>query len=130
MNSHLPSKVTMSFPADTAQLAKLGTFLRNHCASYPRSILIELAVTEVIVNAIKHGRAQACRVSLEQNDGCLKADIWNDGVAFDPAKAVPNAMGELRENGYGIAIIQELSSDIDYRFEQGWNKLGLTFERT
>ncbi len=120
--------VYLCFSANTAQLASLGAFLRNNCGAYPKSILIELAVTEVVVNAIKHGRASNCQVHLEQTSRCLKAEIWDDGLAFDLRQANPKRLGELREHGYGVGIVQEACDSLDYTFENGWNKLSLFFQ--
>lgn len=123
---------SLAFAADTAQLAELGAFLRDACAEHPRRILIELAITEVVVNAIKHGAASNIRVSVTQLDGEFKLSVADDGDYFDTSKAVSKPVGDLRTSdlrtgGYGVGIIQNASSQLTYTHQGGWGTLILSF---
>ena len=120
-------RTSLAFAADTAQLAQLGAFLRDVCGEHPRCILIELAVTEVVVNAIKHGSASNIKVSVTQLNEELELSVADDGSYFDTSKAVSETTGELREGGYGVGIIQKASSQLVYTHQGGWGTLTLTF---
>lgn len=118
---------SLTFAADTAALAELGAFLRAECAEHPRCILIELAVTEVVVNAIKHGLASNIRVSIHARDEELELRVTDDGARFDTSKAASLSTGELREGGYGVGIIQKAASELSYDYQDGWGTLTLLF---
>jgi anti-sigma regulatory factor (Ser/Thr protein kinase) len=119
---------TIKFPADTVQLEALGAFIQSNCADHPQVILLELAVVEVVTNAIRHGHAKECRVSVLRSDETFHITIEDDGEQFDITDQTAKPMGDLREGGYGVAIIQQTSKAVEYSFQGGWNILTLTFQ--
>lgn len=123
----MPSQRT-SFTADTSELETLSKFIEVHC-HHSKGILIELALIEVVVNAIEHGQASYFDVEIEDSAHAYKITIHDDGKAFNPAieKALP--MGELREGGYGLGLIQQLSTNSHHSYENGKNKLTLEFKK-
>ena len=129
MSDSTSSKQQLSFKADTSELAALGAFLQEHCHEHPQVILIELAVTEVVVNALKHGAAKWCHVSVEKTSKSFKIEVADDGQAFDMSQATPKPMGELREHGYGLGIIHKVTEQLEYSHDDGWGRLTLSFAR-
>ena len=118
---------TLTFPAETAALADLGAFVRDTCSAQPQVILLELAVTEVAVNAIKHGGAAHCRLEVREHSDGLELRFADDGAPFDITAAEAKPMGELRESGYGAGIVQKAATRLHYAHRDGWNTLTLTF---
>lgn len=127
--SQSSTRQELAFKADTSELAALGAFIRKHCQGHPQISLIELAVTEVVVNALKHGAAKHCRVSVEKTPSSFEVDVEDDGLAFDISQAVPKPMGELREHGYGLGIIHHVTQRLEYSRDDGWGCLTLSFAR-
>ena len=120
---------TLSFAAETAALADLGAFVRDTCREHPQVILLELAVTEVVVNAIKHGGATRCQLGVHEFADRFELLFADDGAPFDLSEATPKPMGELRESGYGAGIVHKAATDLRYAHRDGWNTLTLTFAR-
>ena len=119
----------LSFPANTAHLEMLGEFIKSLCAEHSKLMAIELAVTEVVVNAIKHGGASFCTVSANNEEDCCLV-IEDDGKAFNPLESVALPLNELRGGGYGLAIVQQVTSNMHYERNNNHNKLVLKFKNT
>ena len=75
----------------------------------PREILSETTthdilriVRELVVNAIRHGRAQHIKVAGELRNGQVRFSVRDDGCGFDPSSA-PGA----REGHFGLQGIRE-----------------------
>ena len=118
---------SLSFAASTASLADLGAFIRDSCSKNPKVVLIELAVSEVVMNAIKHGQAKSCLVSVSEDTDHYKVIVKDDGAPFDSVNADAKPMGELREGSYGIGFIKETAKELQYAYVDGWNQLTLLF---
>ncbi len=118
----------LHLPANTAELEALGKFIQTHC-HHSKCILIELALVEVVVNAIEHGHASFFDLEIEDATNAYKITIKDDGKAFNPAAEQAQPMGELREGGYGLGLIQQLSTNSHHSYENGQNKLTLEFEK-
>lgn len=118
----------ISLPADTAELETLAKFIETHC-HHSKRILIELALIEVVVNAIEHGEASYFDVEIEDVINSYEITIKDDGKAFNPAAEQALPMGELREGGYGLGLIQQLSTNSHHSYENGKNTLTLEFEK-
>jgi anti-sigma regulatory factor (Ser/Thr protein kinase) len=78
--------------------------------------LFEVAIEEVIVNAVKHGGERAdgeIRCELELGTDALRVRVFDVGSGFDPAKVPPPSPDRTRpdrlaETGYGLAIVQSV----------------------
>lgn len=127
LTDHAAGPRRLTIAADTGALAELGRFLTQACVGHPRLTLIELAVTEVVVNAALHGGATTCKITVEAFPAGVKVLVEDDGAAFDVSRAEAKALGELREGGYGVGIIQQAAAELSYGFEQGWGKLTMSF---
>ena len=108
-------KTSYTFRAQTAQLESLSRFLQQH----QLDTLVELGVTEIVTNAILHGNASCIRVGVDRATN----HIWvlDNGQSFSPLEAEARPMGELREGGYGMAIIHKVFQNLSYCRRRGWN---------
>ncbi len=68
------------------------------------SDLLFQAVRELLVNVVKHSRAERARIGLERVDGNLRITVADDGAGFDPAAAEAR---RGKEGGFGLFSIRE-----------------------
>ena len=127
MAHFVPLEAQLSFPADTAYLTDLGLFIRAVCHRHSELVLIELTVTEMITNAIRHAHATACKVTVLQTGTHYHIVVCDNGQAFNPLLANPQPLGQLQEGGYGLAILHTTTETLNYVYETGWNQLTLSF---
>jgi len=85
-------------------------------------------ITELVNNAVEHGRCTFLSGELRTEDEKALFSLITDGVAFDPTagKAEMPDFDEnnnLPEGGYGLAIINQLSDGCDYRHHDGKNEM-------
>lgn len=67
-------------------------------------VLLFQAVNELLVNVVKHARAQNVEVSMRREGGHLKVEVGDDGMGF----RMPQAGPSLRERcGFGLFSIRE-----------------------
>lgn len=114
-------QLALTLPARTDSLEQLSEFLRMQGLG----ILEELAVSELITNAIVHGRARCFRVRV--GPGCNRMWLLDDGIAFNPLEGPVRPMGEMREGGYGMAIVHKVVRSLKYCRKGNWNCLTLEF---
>ena len=67
------------------------------------------AVRELLINVVKHARANRVSVSMEYADAALKIVVRDDGIGFDYPSL--SQIGDT-EGGYGLFSIQERMSDL------------------
>jgi len=85
-------------------------------------------ISELVNNAVEHGRCTFLAGELRTEDDRALFSLITDGVAFDPTtgKAEMPDFDEnnnLPEGGYGLAIINQLSDECDYRHHDGKNEM-------
>ncbi len=87
---------------------------------------IDLALREALVNAIIHGNrsspSKAVRICVALQEGCGILIVVKDaGSGFDPSKLPNPVEGQniLATHGRGIFLINQLMSDVRFRFESG-----------
>jgi len=118
---------------ETGEVRSLSGLLRQACdeASTPSSLEVlfsvegpepELSalvisqcvrvVREAITNALKHGEAQLVSVSLNYQEGDIRLEVKDDGIGFEPNRALGP------ENGhFGIAGMRERLRRLDGKME-------------
>lgn len=92
----------------------------------------ELVFDEIIANIIRYGapdgRELAICVALEPSRDTLVLVFEDNGVPFDP-RAVPDSppqksLEEARIGGYGVMLVRQAASSLDYlRTPEGHNQL-------
>jgi anti-sigma regulatory factor (Ser/Thr protein kinase) len=113
------------FPAETAQLEAVTGFLNAHGLT---AMLPQVAINELVVNAILHGAARTCRLSMERNSTGWCVSVMDDGRPFNPLEATAQPLGELREGGYGLQLMRAAAREWRYQHRNAWNELILHFE--
>lgn len=90
---------------------------------------IELALTEVLTNILRHSGGQApIRVRWRPGPRELQVLVVADGLAFDMSRAEAQLPAELlAEGGRGLFLIRECVNGLRYRRRQGWNLHRLRF---
>jgi PAS domain S-box-containing protein len=62
------------------------------------------AVRELIINVVKHARANRIKVAVGREDRSIRVDVADDGIGFDPSKVY--AYG-VRDKSFGLLSIRE-----------------------
>ncbi|MDX1520459.1 MAG: SpoIIE family protein phosphatase [Anaerolineae bacterium] len=121
--------VDFSYPADIKYLSEIAEKVTKVCRDLPalRSgfeaddfiYLIELAISEICTNIIKHAYADCegyldGRVTLLNNG--IQLDFYDNGEGFDPNTVPPPNMDpeELVEGGYGLHIVRQIMDVVSY----------------
>lgn len=86
------------------------------------------AISELVNNAVEHGRCTFLAGELRTEDGKALFSLITDGIAFDPTAGkteMPDfdENNNLPEGGYGLAIINQLSDECAYRYHDGKNEM-------
>jgi anti-sigma regulatory factor (Ser/Thr protein kinase) len=72
-----------------------------------RRIDVELVLSEVVGNAVRHGGpGLAISVATTRGGGLLRVDVTDDGPGLAPR---PNAMASDRYGGFGLFIVEQLT---------------------
>ena len=130
----VPRWAAVQAPATTVGLKRLTKaferFATEHkVAAAPRHDM-QLALDEILSNAVKHGR-RGGRITLELSvsRGVLQATICDDAAAYNPLKAArPRTDQPLHERpigGLGILLVTTLMHSVRYRRERRRNCLTL-----
>lgn len=90
-----------------------------------------LALDELITNIISHGLAGrsdcTIRLTITHDEGALYAELLDDGLPFDPLTAeieLPDGdIEDRRIGGLGLALVRKIMDRLDYRREDGFNRL-------
>ena len=78
---------------------------------------LALAVTEFCSNIVRHGYAnRAGKIDLEalRRNDAVRLTITDDAPLFIPNYDKSKPLGQLREGGYGLHLIESLVDDIAY----------------
>ena len=122
---------------DLAAMAGLAEAVERFGAAHrlPPHILnaLQVAVDEVVTNAITHGYAPGARgeiaVRLRRRPDAILLEIEDDGVPFDPLQAPPPNLGLPAEErpigGLGIHFVRNLMDKVSYARRNGRNLLKL-----
>jgi serine/threonine-protein kinase RsbW len=120
-----------------ADMSAIVAMVEEFCARFNVPIAavndLNLCLDELICNTISYGypddRAGAIDVRLGYLPGQLRAEIHDDGVAFNPLEAEsPDLSGSVQTRkvgGVGIHFVKELMDDIVYRRVANENQLTL-----
>lgn len=127
-----PSYFTsLTVPREAGSARKASAFLletaRHRQIANVADPLFEVAITEAITNAIKHGGGDrpdaTIRCELEIVDDTLIVRVVDSGpgCAVPPAAASPSESGpaeSLSESGYGFSIIQAVFPVVEGRIRE------------
>jgi PAS domain S-box-containing protein len=92
----------------TEFIANIPDNRRKMLDSDIRTILFR-NVRELVVNVVKHARANKVRVRLEDRSPSIRIIVEDDGIGFDP-RATTQA--GIRTGGFGLFSVEELMADL------------------
>jgi signal transduction histidine kinase len=70
-----------------------------------------LMTSEIVSNALRHGRPQASQevaLRVDRRPHNVRVEVLNDGPAFVPER--PDKPTEARDSGYGLYLVDRLST--------------------
>ena len=78
--------------------------------------VLNLALTEAVANAIKHGRSNAptVRLCISVNADILCARVYDWGAGFDLEALTAHDFADLDEHGRGIFLIRAVMDSVEY----------------
>ena len=133
-----PGVESIRLDAELEELARLTDFLDAYCGRHgiPEGAhyQINVALEEVVINAIKHGNCNPARgaieVALSLAGAELKATVTDTGIPFNPLEAPPPDLGpdlaSRKIGGLGIHLVRSLMQSVEYERLAGGNRLRLT----
>jgi anti-sigma regulatory factor (Ser/Thr protein kinase) len=123
--------------ADEAELARLTAWLDDFCERHQipeeAHYHLNIAVEELVLNAIKHGRCSpaqgAIGIGLSLSGPELDITITDTGIPFNPLNAPPpdltSSLADRPIGGLGVHLVRSLMNSIEYKREGGENRLHL-----
>jgi serine/threonine-protein kinase RsbW len=130
-------RISLELKNQLSELERLSQSLAEfwRCHHLPSKVLFEmhLALEEIVTNVISHGfedkKEHRIRVGLSLERGELRAEVEDDGIAFNPLEAPsPDTERPLTERavgGLGIHLVRNLMDEIVYQRQEGRNVLVL-----
>jgi sigma-B regulation protein RsbU (phosphoserine phosphatase) len=131
------ARAEIELGSDLKELGRSRQFVRVFCRDLPGAPLdeesvgkLELAVTEVCSNIIKHAyhsRAdQWIHLEAEAFPGTVSIRLHHLGDSFDPSTVSHPALDGSQESGFGIYLITQCVDEVRYyRDERGRNCIAL-----
>ena len=129
----LSDEAKLEIRNDLTELARVRAFVRKFCESIPdlpfdnnRISLIELAVTEVTANIIKHAYSKhtgkQIRINALVSDDKIVLRFCDWGKSFNPKSVPPPVFDGSQSGGFGMHIISHAVDEVIYsRDEKGKN---------
>jgi len=119
------AEAKMTFSSDLKELSGIRQFIRNFCKTIPEPLLgddrislIELAVTEVATNIIRHaysGQSDASvQVAARLFPEMLFIEFVDKGKGFSTETIPQPEFDGSREGGFGLYIVSQIVDDVVY----------------
>jgi serine/threonine-protein kinase RsbW len=136
-NEGMPAHDHIRLHADLAELERLTEWLDQFCERHGipdgPHYHINVAVEEVVINAIKHGQCQpaqdAIEVDLSLTGDDLLIEIADTGVPFNPLDLPAPELGadiaRRKIGGLGVHLVRSLMTSVEYERIEGRNRLRL-----
>ncbi|MEY3083523.1 MAG: hypothetical protein RJA94_3508 [Pseudomonadota bacterium] len=131
----MTGRIDMALANDVQEVARVIDTLEDFGAANgipaEQSLRFGLALDELITNIISYGLAGrgdgTITLSIEHVGGMLRAELADNGPAFDPLAAEtvpPSGDIETREvGGLGLTLVKSFMDRLDYRRADGFNRL-------
>jgi len=127
---------SLTTAAQTSSLATVTEFVRAgaHEARLPEARIgeLDLLMEEVVVNVCRYAYRDASPGDLTvtysiPSPGELEVEIADQGIEFNPLSAEPPdvtlSLEQRPIGGLGILLLKTLATSLNYRREDGWNRL-------
>ncbi len=115
----------LTIPRETSAFAKLTPavteFLEERRVPGPVRYKVHLALEELILNLIEHGKGGSDQIDLEMIAAADRfiLTVIDDGEPFDPREApaldTASSLEARRAGGMGLHLLRTMASDIDYQ---------------
>lgn len=114
---------------------KIDAFAALYGIEPAKVFQVNLVVDELLTNVIAYGYPQngehRIEVTLELQQGQLIVTIVDDGQAFNPILEAPEVeldatVEERKVGGLGLHFMRTMMDALDYRRQDGYNKLQMT----
>ncbi|MCF8025174.1 MAG: SpoIIE family protein phosphatase [Desulfobacteraceae bacterium] len=110
-------------------LKKVRSFVRGFCERHAAERLdelrlsqVEVAVTEIVANIIKHGLdlepGHPIDISAAALSDRIEVEFRDQGGPFDPKEIPPPTLDGTRENGMGCYLISQFVDEISYERDE------------
>ena len=100
--------VTRHFAHDPKEVARARRLVRTELEAWDLVAdmpALELAVSELVTNAIVHGRGQV-EVHMQDLDGCVRLEVRNEGTV---GASRPTVRNDAANGGWGLRLVEGLS---------------------
>ena len=134
-------KSTLCLTNDVNEVAKLAEWverLADECSLPPdKAFQLNLALEEAVVNIINYAypgqKGMPIRLEAEDFADRIEFLLADQGVPFDPTKALrPDVTLSAEERpigGLGIMLVRQFMTSMSYEYANGSNRLLLTMEK-
>jgi anti-sigma regulatory factor (Ser/Thr protein kinase) len=127
MTRHLPREHMLDIPAAVQALHQIRVFIdaiiQEAGLDEAERAAFELAVTEVVSNAIRHGSPQGAedRVTLNvvEEETRIVVTIRDHGVGFVPERITLPDPHTFADHGRGLYLIHALADEVEYSRTDG-----------
>lgn len=118
-----------SLKPELSSLPRLHALICEAAAGGSRGNKINLACEEMFVNIATHSNATECELGLLSREDGLCVILCDDGIPFDPVRAVESKkdFDDFDAGGMGISLVKQISDTMDYRREGSKNILTMFF---
>ena len=129
------------FPSRQDALRATRAFLEGFCAdagvAKQACLKVNLVVEELFLNTVKHGHRGGSDapvwITLAAGDGAIRVTYEDQAPPFNPFAAATREMlealaGTRREGGLGVMLAHGLTTETDYAYLFGRNRIRLALE--
>jgi anti-sigma regulatory factor (Ser/Thr protein kinase) len=133
--------MTLQLPARMASLAQAMALLEDHCGAQgvdaADTLRLSLVLEELYTNTVQHGHGGDCDepvcLGCQVEPEHLVLDYVDQAPPFDPRiQAMAQVLPKVEDRpigGLGLMLVGQLSESLDYRYEQGRNRLKVRLRR-
>lgn len=126
---------TLALPADLARAGEVAALVDQAVAAWglnaKRADALHLCAEEIFANIAMHGGGGEVAVELTGDATAQRLVFTDDGPAFDPTSVPPPPPAadpmDIAIGGRGLMLVRGFSDGMDYRREDGRNRLELRF---
>ena len=93
-------------PASVPQARRIACEIAEPYLDVAQRSAFELAVTEVVSNAVRHGGGESIRLAVTPKDGYMCVQVTDAGAGLVPK---PGALEADDDGGFGLFIVEQLT---------------------
>lgn len=132
-------KETLNLHNDINEVVQLGEWIETIGEKYevptPDVFKLNLALEEAVVNVMNYAypgqTGMPVTLTMEKGNGIMTFTLEDSGVPFDPTQSsTPDltlSADERPIGGLGIFLVQEMMTDVSYKYEDSQNILTMTY---